>query len=115
MIKMTLLLTRRSGLSREEFSDYWANVHWPIVQTVPEVKQFTRRYVQQHNIGGTPDVIKAAPYDGIAEAWFDKMEDVLKVVGSPNWMNIVVPDDQKFLDTSKTEIMFSTEKVDFVP
>jgi uncharacterized protein (TIGR02118 family) len=113
MIKMTLFLTRRADLTRQQFSHYWMNVHWPIVQSVPEVKKYTRRYVQQHNIGGTPNVVTAAPYDGIAEAWFDKIEDVRAVVGSPNWAKIVVPDEKKFLDRSKTLIMFSTEKVSY--
>ena len=113
MIKMTLFLTRRADLTRQQFSDYWMNVHWPIVQSVPEVKKYTRRYVQQHNIGGTPNVITAALYDGIAEAWFNKIEDVRAVVSSPNWAKIVVPDEKKFLDRSKTLIMFSTEKIDY--
>ena len=111
MIKLTLFLTRRADLTRQQFSNYWINVHWPIVQSVPEVKKYMRRYVQQHNIGGTPNVITAAPYDGIAEAWFDKIEDILAVVGSRTWAQIVVPDEKKFLDRSKTLIMFSTEKV----
>jgi uncharacterized protein (TIGR02118 family) len=115
MIKLTLFLTRRADLTRQQFSDYWMNVHWPTVQSVPEVKKYTRRYVQQHNIGGTPNVITAAPYDGITEAWFDKIEDVGAVFGSPNWAKIVVPDEKKFLDRSKTLIMFSIEKVDYEP
>jgi uncharacterized protein (TIGR02118 family) len=115
MIKLTLFLTRRADLTRQQFSDHWMNVHWPIVQSVPEVKKYTRRYVQQHNIGGTPNVITAAPYDGIVEAWFDKIEDVRAVISSPNWARIVVPDEKKFLDRSKTLIMFSTEKVDYEP
>jgi uncharacterized protein (TIGR02118 family) len=113
MIKLTLFLTRRADLTRQQFSDYWMNVHWPIVQSVPEVKKYMRRYVQQHNIGGTPNVITAAPYDGIAEAWFDKIEDVRAVVASPNWARMVVPDEKKFLDRSKMLIMFSTEKVGY--
>jgi uncharacterized protein (TIGR02118 family) len=115
MIKLSLFLTRRADLTRQQFSDHWMDVHWPIVESVPEVEKYVRRYVQQHNIGGTPNVITAAPYDGIAEAWFDKIEDIRAVVGSPNWYKIVVPDEKKFLDRSKMLIMFSTEKVDYEP
>lgn len=113
MIKMNLFLTRRSDLTFEEFSDYWMNKHWPIVQTVPAVKEHTIRYVQQHNVGGVPEGMPGAPFDGIAEAWFESFEDLGKVVGSPEWVSIVQKDDLNFLDVSKTQILFTEEKVDY--
>jgi uncharacterized protein (TIGR02118 family) len=113
MIKMTLLLTRRPDLTFEEFSHYWKNVHWPIVQTVPEVMQHTIRYTQQHSIGGVPDGVPAAPFDGYAEAWFPDMNAVYQVIGSAKWAEVVSTDDENFLDTSKTLVLFSEEKVDY--
>lgn len=113
MIKMSLFLTRRPDLTFEQFSDYWMNKHWPIVQTVPEVKQHTLRYVQQHSIGGVPEGLNAAPFDGYAEAWFPDMAAVQAVVGSAKWAELVVEDDKKFLDPSKTLILFTEEKVDY--
>ena len=44
MIKRISLLTRKPELSREEFSDYWLNVHGPMVERLPNVI----RYVQNH-------------------------------------------------------------------
>lgn len=113
MIKLNLFLTRRADLSFQEFSDYWMNVHWPLVKTVPEVTENTIRYVQQHNIGGVPDFVTAAPFDGVAEAWFPDMEAVGRVMGSEGWANLVMKDDPNFLDVSKTLVMFTEEKVDF--
>ena len=113
MIKMTLFLTHRADLTREQFSHYWMNTHWPLVETVPEVKKYTRRYVQQHPVGGVPPAATAAPYDGIAEVWFDAVESALAVMGSPGWAAIVAKDDENFLDRSKTLVMFSEEKVDY--
>ena len=69
MIKMSLFITRRSDLTREQFNDYWLNKHWPIVQTVPEAKKYTRRYVQLHNLGETSQDYAALPFNGVAEAW----------------------------------------------
>lgn len=113
MIKLSLFLNRRSDLSWEEFSDYWMNMHWPLVLTVPEVKAHTRRYVQQHNIGGIPDGVALAPYDGVAEAWFDDIKSAITVMTSENWAAIVAKDDDNFLDRSKTLVMFSTEKINY--
>jgi uncharacterized protein (TIGR02118 family) len=114
MIKMSLFLTRRADLTFAQFSDYWMNVHWPIVQTVPEVMANTIRYTQQHNIGGVPEGVPAAPFDGYAEAWFPDMDAVYKVIGSPKWAEVVAKDDEEFLDRSKTLVLFSEEKVDYV-
>jgi len=113
MIKMSLFLTRRSDLTFEEFSNYWQHVHWPIVQSVPEVEANTVRYVQQHNIGGVPEGVTAAPFDGYAEAWFADMDAVYRVIGSPQWAEVVAKDDENFLDRSKTLVLFTEEKVDF--
>jgi uncharacterized protein (TIGR02118 family) len=113
VIKMSLFLTRKADLTFEQFSDYWKNVHWPIVQTVPEVMENTIRYTQQHNIGGVPEGVTAAPFDGYAEAWFPNMEAVYKVIGSPKWAEVVAKDDENFLDRSKTLVLFSEEKVDY--
>ena len=112
MIKLNLFLTRRADLSFEAFSEYWMNTHWPLVQTVPEVAAHTLRYVQQHNIGNVPDFVTAAPFDGVAEAWFRDMDAVHAVMGSQGWADVVVKDDPNFLDVSKTLVMFSEEKVD---
>lgn len=114
MIKMSLFLTRRSDLTFEEFSKYWENVHWPIVKSIAAVKENTIRYVQQHNIGGVPEGVTAAPFDGYAEAWFDDMDAVYRVVGSREWAEIVAKDDENFLDRSKTLLLFTEEKIDFV-
>ncbi|SIT55607.1 Ethyl tert-butyl ether degradation EthD [Mesorhizobium prunaredense] len=113
MIKLSLFLTRRPDLSFEEFSDYWMNIHWPLVKTVPEITENAIRYVQQHNIGAVPGPVTPAPFDGVAEAWFPDMAAVGRVMGSDGWANVVMKDDPNFLDVSKTLVMFSEEKVDF--
>ena len=113
MIKVTLFLTRRSDLSRQEFSDYWRNKHWPLVRALPEVEAHLLRYVQQHAVDGLPDGLPAASYDGVAEAWFDDLESAMALMGSENWGPIVAADEENFLDRSKTRVMISTELVDY--
>uniref|UniRef100_B0T904 Ethyl tert-butyl ether degradation EthD n=1 Tax=Caulobacter sp. (strain K31) TaxID=366602 RepID=B0T904_CAUSK len=110
MIKMTLLIVRKAGTSFDEFKDYWVNKHLPIVQAVPEVAQYSRRYVQQYNTRSSPDHTPAAQFDGIAEAWFDSLEDALALVNSDNWINIIKKDDLNFLDVARTQMMLSEEK-----
>jgi len=48
MIKSVSLLTRKAGLSHEEFVKHWLEVHAPLAHTVPGL----RRYVQSHIVKG---------------------------------------------------------------
>jgi len=81
MIKLTYCLRRRADMSWEEFSEYWRDVHAPLVAERAEVLGI-RRYVQVRTVqqpgiiaamqtrnGGSPE-----PFDGIAELWFDSLD-----------------------------------------
>ena len=70
MIKSVSLLTRKAGLSHEEFVKHWLNVHAPLAHAVPGL----RRYVQSHIVGERtrPDIPATdVEVDGIAETWYD--------------------------------------------
>lgn len=81
MIKLVFALRRKPELSREEFQAYWRTTHAPLVAERADVLKI-RRYVQVHTSdldglhgafqkrnGGAP-----APFDGVAELWFDSLE-----------------------------------------
>jgi len=83
MIKLTFALRRRPDLTRDEFQAYWRGTHADLVAERAEVLKI-RRYVQVHTSeqpglhaafqrrnDGAPE-----PYDGVAELWFDSMEDL---------------------------------------
>lgn len=107
MAKMFVLLKRKPGVSREEFSKYWLHPHGDIiVKTVPGI----RKYIQN------PALIKGDreyAYDGIAESWFNDMDalrNALKVMASPAG-EIIKEDEEKFLDRSKmTAIIVDGER-----
>ena len=110
MIKMTLLIARKADTSVQAFRDYWTGRHLQVVRSVPEVQRYTRRYVQQHNTYVAPDHTTAEPFDGIAEAWFDSLEDAMSLIESDNWRNVIKLDDLNFIDVTRTQIMLSEEK-----
>ena len=83
MIKLVFALRRRPEMTLEEFQAYWRNVHAPLVAERAEILKI-RRYVQVHTKelpglhgafqkrnGGAPE-----PFDGVAELWFDSMDDL---------------------------------------
>jgi uncharacterized protein (TIGR02118 family) len=72
MIKSVGLLTRKDGLSHEEFVKHWYEVHAPLAHAVPGV----RRYVQSHILAERtrPDIpASEVEIDGIAELWYDDL------------------------------------------
>jgi len=92
------LLRKRADLTQEEFVQYHKTQHAPLFISLPEVKQYVRRYVQGHtqplNLPGLPP----PAYDGTTELWFDSAEDIGKVFSSPRYMEIIRPDEAKFID-----------------
>ena len=83
MIKLVFALRRRPELSLEEFQTYWRDTHAALVAERAEVLKI-RRYVQVHTAdldglhaafqqrnGGAP-----APFDGVAELWFDSLDEL---------------------------------------
>jgi len=70
MIKRVTLLTRKAGMTREQFTRHWLDVHAPLAHAVPGL----RRYVQSHIIEEyrRPDIpTTPVEVDGIAELWFE--------------------------------------------
>ena len=70
VIKSIGLLTRKDGLSHEDFVKHWYEVHGPLAHAVPGV----RRYVQSHILEERtrPDIpTTEVEIDGVAELWYD--------------------------------------------
>jgi hypothetical protein len=48
-------------------------------------------------------------YDGLAEVWLDQPADLFEMFQSSEYQQVVIPDEEKFLDRSKTSLFFTTE------
>jgi uncharacterized protein (TIGR02118 family) len=108
MIKLSVFLTRRPGISHQEFVSYWTNEHARLVCSLEEFTSVVRRYTQQHPLE-SPEGLPKAPYDGIAELWLDDMAS-LQAFGQEVYASVVVPDEERFLDRAKTVMLITEEK-----
>jgi len=82
MIKSIGLLTRKEGLSHEDFVKHWLEVHAPLAHAVPGV----RRYVQSHIVAERtrPDIPSTdVEIDGIAELWYDDRDAMERANATP--------------------------------
>ena len=105
MIKLVYCITKKPGLTDEEFFHYWENVHGPIGARIPRL----RRLVQSHRLSVPGD--KHQPdYDGMAELWFDDVEALLAARQSPEW-KASSEDEANFIDHSKIAYIVSEEHI----
>ncbi len=109
MIKMTILLRRRPGMSHDEFAAYHRTNHAPLFASIAEVKQHVRRYVQCHATGEQLPGLPDNHIDGSTELWFDDLDGLAGVFQSANYMATIRPDEEKFLDLHACEFLGGTE------
>ena len=110
MVKMIALLTRKEGLSHEDFVGHWEGTHAPLAHGVPGLQ----RYVQSHIVGEQtrPDIpTTAVDVDGIAEPWFDDKDALERAHGTAE-MKRLLADGALFIGGIKT---FLVEEKQIIP
>ncbi|MGH7916212.1 MAG: EthD domain-containing protein [Candidatus Binataceae bacterium] len=113
MIKLIICATRRVDISHEEFDSYWRDKHGPLVKSVSEFARHVRKYVQCHQVESATPFGVAGPYDGVAELWFDSVEEVAIAFSEPKYLEIIRADELKFVDPRKC-ISFVTEELQVI-
>jgi len=101
MVSIMVTNARKPELTRQQFSDYWRNVHAPLVLSVPEFMRYCRSYVQYHAVDGVAHFGSDAGWDGLAVLTFDDIESMNRALSDPTYLRVVRPDESKFLDVEK--------------
>jgi uncharacterized protein (TIGR02118 family) len=120
MIKLVFTVRRREEMSREEFQRYWREQHAPLVKRQASALRM-RRYVQTHAHDTDLDQALAGPrgsepgvYDGVAEVWWDSLEDLLAAVMSEAGRaagQVLLEDERRFIDLPNSPIWLGEENV----
>lgn len=117
MIKLVFCLRRRPDMTAQAFQQYWLGTHAALVKARAGILGI-RRYVQthtadlpglhrslQHRNGGAP-----APYDGVAELWFDSLESIRS--DDPARQKAaaeLLADERNFIDLPNSPMWFARE------
>jgi uncharacterized protein (TIGR02118 family) len=109
LLKVSCLLTRRPDLTHEQFFYYWTKKHTPMLAKPMPGAPKVYRYVQLHPTPDTVPGIKLAPYDGVAEIWFENFEDAAAMFTSDHYKTVVAKDEENFLDRAKTAFIYAHE------
>ena len=109
MLKLDILIVRRSDMTHEQFLEYWRDRHAAFFASQPIVKKTVRRYVQSRTVPDTPAGTFVAAFDGVAQLWFDDIDGFLEYLQSPNYKDVIRLDEEKFTDPRKVQLLFSEE------
>ena len=109
MVKFVAMMKRKSGMTAEEFSQYWYEKHAPLVM---EVLPGIKRYVQNHAVK-LPGRTGEPRVDGILELWFEDLESWQRFT---DWYfsddgKVLRDDELKFIDMSTVISFVAEEKV----
>ena len=112
MISRCGLMTKKEGMSTEEFQEYWLNTHGPIAAKMTNLRQYDQHLVtdneHRHPLGQGPIVI-----DGYSELQFDSYGDMLQGVASLNGEDI--DDVAKFADPNVPMLVLAKREVIRIP
>jgi hypothetical protein len=119
MIRLTYLLRRQPGMTREDFQKYWREIHGPLVASFA-VSLNILRYVQVHTIldetqnEQLPGIRgkMEKPYDGVEEIWWMERKEMVSGwksgPGHAAWQRIL-EDERKFIDLPNSPLWFNYE------
>jgi uncharacterized protein (TIGR02118 family) len=89
-VKYLAFLNRADGQSRQEFELYWLERHVPLVLKTPGLLGY-RASVSIGSANGdslAKDVLDDAPFDGVAEVWFESLAAFSRSFRDPYWNQI---------------------------
>ena len=109
MIKFIFMINRVEGMSVERFIEYHREHHAPLFTSIPEARQYVKRYTVSHPV---PAPSYAGPaYDALTEIWFESWADHDAFFASTNYKNLVNPDEAEFIDSGSVATMVTEERV----
>jgi len=118
VVKLVFCLRRLPQLSLAEFQEYWFQKHGPLVRSHAETLRI-RRYVQTHtldNAGLQRGIAsyRGAPeaYDGIAELWWDSLDDLVQASATPEGRAAsaeLLEDERRFIDHARSPLWVAEE------
>lgn len=114
-VKFMSFMGRKLGITHEQFLDHWSRIHGPLVQDVAPFWRHVRRYVQNFGIPALSKPLTKSgnveAFSGVAELWFDSVDDVIAAFSEPEFIERVGPDGPKFLSLPTTRFLVREHEV----
>jgi uncharacterized protein (TIGR02118 family) len=119
-VKLIFIARRRPELTAEQFQDYWVDQHAALVKEVQSTIRI-KKYIQSYTIDTrlNADFCSArgipfeTPPDGVAEAWWDSLEDVQAGFSGPDGEEAarrLIEDEGKFCDFTTSRAFWTEQR-----
>lgn len=109
VVKMTMFLKRKKGMSHEDFVEHHIKKHGPLFRQIPGVQDHVLRYIQTHPIDVRDVDSDNAKFDGTAELWFRSQSSLNKIMDSSFYRDVVFEDEKTFIDHENTLIQLGNQ------
>ncbi|TAK99289.1 MAG: EthD family reductase [Rhodospirillaceae bacterium] len=119
MYKVLMFFKRKPGLTFQQFKDYYESTHAKLGDKYLRATalKYQRRYLRpiSHPVG---DVETESDFDCVTEVWFEnagQWKEMAAKVAAPDEAKIVVEDEARFMDRSKTRMYVAEEHTSWEP
>lgn len=119
-VKLIFVARRRPELSAEEFQQYWENQHAALVtelQSTISIRSYIQSYTLDTQLNRDFCQARGIPFetppDGVAEAWWDSLEDVQAGFSGPDGEEAarrLIEDEGKFCDFSTSRAFWTQQR-----
>jgi uncharacterized protein (TIGR02118 family) len=119
-VKLIFIARRRPELTAEQFQDYWVNQHAALVKEVQStirIKEYIQSYTIDTQLNADFCSARGIPFetppDGVAEAWWDSLEDVQAGFSGPDGEEAarrLIEDEGKFCDFTTSRAFWTEQR-----
>lgn len=112
--KSIALLTKKAGLTREQFIEYYENRHAPLILALtPGIKAYRRNFIDWSGAFESTGP-STTDFDCITEVWFEDRaayEAAMAVLTGPDVAKRIADDEENVFDRSKTRMFVVDEAI----
>lgn len=112
MTSLVVCIRRKPGMTREEYSDHWRDIHAPLIRNCPDFTRHLVRYTQYHMADAESAVARmfgvSADFDGVAVLTFHSTDGLARAFAEPQYIAQIRPDEFNFVDLDNS-VSFITD------
>jgi EthD domain len=97
MVTLLCFLKRKDGTTHDEFVDHWHNRHGPLLRSTESMARHIVRY-EQHSPSTDAEGFGTEGFDGMTLMSFRSMDGFKAFLDEPDYMELIYPDEDRFLD-----------------
>lgn len=115
MTTLIVCIRRKPGMTQQEFSSYWRDLHGPLIQGCADFKRHLASYVQYHAADSNSEIARmfgvSGDYDGVAVLRFHDEQALRDAFAEPAYLAQIRPDEPNFVDLEKSLVIMAEPAV----